>query len=114
MEIFLPLIVGAKLVIASSEVVKDGFKLAKLIEIHNPTYLQATPATWQILLTAGWKGSSNLTIVSTGEAIAPELAHQLLPLGKKLWNLYGPTETTIWSTGYQIENTHEPLPLVIL
>lgn len=110
-EVFLPLIVGARLVIVSREVASDGIQLLQAMETFKPTFMQPTPATWRMLLTAGWRGSPNLKMVSTGEALPRELANQLLPLGKELWNLYGPTETTIWSAGYQIEATNQPITI---
>ena len=71
--------------------------------------MQATPATWRLLLEAGWQGSDHLRILCGGEALPSELATQLLTRGAALWNLYGPTETTIWSTVCQIP----PQPHVI-
>ena len=73
------------------------------------TFMQATPVTWWLLLGAGWRGKSSLQIVCTGEAMPRELA-ELDPLVRRLWNLYGPTETTIWSTGYQVENGESRVP----
>jgi amino acid adenylation domain-containing protein len=108
-EIFLPLIVGAKLVLVSREVAGDGNKLLGLLNASGTTFLQATPATWRMLLTAGWQGSPGLKMVSTGEPLPKELAEQLLPKGSELWNLYGPTETTIWSTAYRVESSDEPI-----
>jgi amino acid adenylation domain-containing protein len=110
-EVFLPLIVGAQLVIVSREVASDGIQLLKAIETYKPTFMQPTPATWRILLAAAWQGSPNLKMVSTGEALPRDLANQLLPLGKELWNLYGPTETTIWSSGYKIEVTDQTITI---
>jgi amino acid adenylation domain-containing protein len=103
-EIFLPLIVGARLVIASHEVATDGAKLLQLLKTSKATFLQPTPVTWQLLLAAGWKGSDSLKMVSTGEALTRELANQLLLKSPLLWNLYGPTETTIWSAVDRVES----------
>jgi amino acid adenylation domain-containing protein len=102
-EIFLPLVVGAQLIVASRDVASDGAKLLSLLQSSGATFLQPTPVTWQLLLAAGWKGSPNLTMISTGEALPSELASQLHPKGASLWNLYGPTETTIWSSTYRVE-----------
>jgi amino acid adenylation domain-containing protein len=110
-EVFLPLMVGAKLVIVSREITTDGLQLLKAMETYHPTFMQPTPATWRMLLTAGWIGSPNLKMISTGEALPRDLANQLLPLGKELWNLYGPTETTIWSAGYQVKADHQPITI---
>ncbi|MEH2104792.1 amino acid adenylation domain-containing protein [Nostoc sp.] len=106
LEIYLPLIVGAKLVLVSREIASDGLQLSEQLINSGATFMQATPATWRILLTAGWKGSTQLKIFCGGEALTWELANQLLERSAELWNLYGPTETTIWSDIYQI-NTFE-------
>lgn len=103
-DIWLPWLVGATTILASREAAADGTQLQALIERHDVTFLQATPVTWWLLLGAGWRGKSDLQIVCTGEAMPRELAAKLLPLVRKLWNLYGPTETTIWSTGYPVED----------
>lgn len=110
-EIFLPLIVGAKLIIISQGVAADGFQLLRAVQTHQPTFMQPTPATWRLLLAAGWQGNPSLKMVSTGEALSQDLAHQLLPLGKELWNLYGPTETTIWSAAYRVESAQKPITI---
>ncbi|MEH2321834.1 non-ribosomal peptide synthetase [Nostoc sp.] len=101
-EIFLPLSVGAKLVLVSREVAADGTQLLKALTTSRATFMQPTPVTWRLLLAAGWQGSPQLKMISTGEALPKDLANQLLPKGACLWNLYGPTETTIWSTGYKV------------
>lgn len=103
LELFLPLIVGARVVLVSRGEVADGAKLlAKLID-SQATVMQATPATWRILLAAGWERSPQLKILCGGEGLPKVLAHQLVNKGRSLWNLYGPTETTIWSTAHQFE-----------
>ncbi|MFN6462896.1 MAG: non-ribosomal peptide synthetase [Nostoc sp. DedVER02] len=106
LEIYLPLIVGAKIILASREIASDGLQLAEQLHNNAATIMQATPATWRMLLTAGWKGSNQLKIYCGGEALTWELAYQLLERSAELWNLYGPTETTIWSDIYQV-NTFE-------
>lgn len=98
LELFLPLIVGAQVTIAPSEAVADGAHLAALMEACGATLMQATPATWRLLLEAGWKGSRDLKILCGGEAWSVELARALLPRCASLWNMYGPTETTVWSS----------------
>ncbi|WP_392479123.1 amino acid adenylation domain-containing protein [Nostoc sp. C110] len=105
LEIYLPLIVGAKIVLVSREIASDSLQLSEQL-LNGITFMQATPATWRILLAAGWKGSTQLKILCGGEALTWELANQLLERSAELWNLYGPTETTIWSDIYQI-NTFE-------
>ncbi|MEM1252994.1 MAG: amino acid adenylation domain-containing protein [Cyanobacteria bacterium P01_H01_bin.21] len=103
LDIFLPLIVGAHVTIASREVALDGFRLAEQLKTTQPTFLQATPATWRMLLLANWAGSKELTVLCGAEPLPPDLADALLSRCGALWNLYGPTETTIWSTQQQIK-----------
>jgi amino acid adenylation domain-containing protein len=102
LEIYLPLLNGAKVVLASREAAADGDCLIKLIEEFDVTVLQGTPATWRVLLSAGWQGRPGLTALCGGEALTTELARQLEPRVGVLWNLYGPTETTIWSCSGRI------------
>lgn len=98
LELFLPLTVGARLVLVSRAVAADGRLLSQKLAETAATVMQATPATWRLLLEAGWQGGDHLRILCGGEALPLELATQLLARGAELWNLYGPTETTIWST----------------
>ncbi len=106
-EIFLPLIVGAKLAVASRQTASDGHQLLQALERFQVTFMQPTPVSWKILLAAGWQGSKNLKMISTGEALSKELARQLQDKGASLWNLYGPTETTIWSSVHQVKADQE-------
>ncbi|WP_165226315.1 non-ribosomal peptide synthetase [Aquisphaera insulae] len=103
LEIFLPLIQGARVTLAGREVAADGLALAKEIDRGDYTFLQATPSTWRMLLDAGWEGSPRLAMLCGGEALSRELADRLLEKGESLWNLYGPTETTIWSSAAKVE-----------
>ena len=105
LEIFLPLSVGARLVMVSRSVANDGTQLLERLNDCDPTVMQATPATWRLLLSAGWSGSPQMKILCGGEALSRELANQLLEKGASLWNLYGPTEATIWSTLDRVDNT---------
>ncbi|MBS0261669.1 MAG: amino acid adenylation domain-containing protein, partial [Planctomycetes bacterium] len=98
LELFLPLTVGARVVIADRETATDGQLLQALIRNSGTTVLQATPATWQLLIDSGWTGDRRLKLLCGGEALTRKLADALLPRCGELWNLYGPTETTIWST----------------
>ena len=107
LEIYLPLISGARLVIASSEDVVDGNRLRDLLNESRVTCVQATAATWRLLLAAGWQGSPDLKILCGGEALAPELAKELNVRANSVWNVYGPTETTIWSTVYRVTGREE-------
>ncbi len=105
-DFFMPLFVGGQVIMANKEAVKDGFILKDLIAATQPTFLQATPSTWQMLLLAGWQRSPQLKALSGGEGLSKELASALLARAKEVWNIYGPSETTIWSTAKRI---HEDL-----
>ena len=96
-ELFLPLIVGGKLVIAGDDKVRDGNKLAEELDRSGATVMQATPVTWRMLLAAGSKRICRLKVLCGGEALARDLFESLLEQGAEVWNMYGPTETTIWS-----------------
>jgi amino acid adenylation domain-containing protein len=98
LEIHGPLTAGGEVVLASRATALDGVRLAALLEAREATLLQATPATWRLLLDSGWTGRRGLKMLCGGEGLPRSLAEQLLATGGELWNLYGPTETTIWST----------------
>ena len=98
LEMYLPATVGGRLVIASQSDAHDGSRLSSLLESANATIMQATPATWRMLIDSGWKGTTRLKALCGGEALPRELASQILQRCGSLWNLYGPTETTIWSS----------------
>ena len=97
LEILLPLVSGARVVIAPRESTMDGTLLAELIRDSGANVLQATPSTWRLLLEAGWKPQPHFKMLCGGEALPRDLADQLLHTEGELWNMYGPTETTIWS-----------------
>ena len=109
LELYLPLMVGAKIVLASSADVVDGEQLSKKIEQDRVTVMQATPAGWRLLLSVGWQPTSKLKILCGGEALSLALAHQLQNKGNSVWNLYGPTEATVWSTIYQLPGEEEKI-----
>jgi amino acid adenylation domain-containing protein len=111
LELFLPLVVGACVVIVSREVALDGRRLIEQLDNSGGTVMQATPATWRMLIDVGWGGKKDLKILCGGEALAGELASQLLAHGASLWNLYGPTESTIWSTIYRVETVGGAVPI---
>ncbi len=98
LELFLPLITGGKVVIASRSVASDPYSLAALIETTGCTVMQATPATWRALMAIDWQGRPEMKVLCGGEALTRDLADKLLVRKLELWNVYGPTETTIWST----------------
>ena len=103
LELFLPLITGAKLVLADRDEVQDGRSLLVRLAESAATAMQATPSAWRLLLDTGWRSSRNFKILCGGETLSRHLADQLLDGGASLWNLYGPTETTIWSTIAKVE-----------
>ncbi|WP_217143031.1 non-ribosomal peptide synthetase [Streptomyces sp. AC627_RSS907] len=101
LELLLPLTQGATVHIAPAEITRDGFALAGLLDSSGATIVQATPATWQMLLAAGWSGRVP-RLLCGGEALSAELAAELLDRSGELWNMYGPTETTIWSSALRV------------
>jgi amino acid adenylation domain-containing protein/thioester reductase-like protein len=103
LELYLPLIVGARVVLVSREVASDAAQLVRTLQQSSATVMQATPATWRMLLAAGWQGDRQLKLLCGGEALPRELANQLLERSHSLWNMYGPTETTIWSAVHRVE-----------
>jgi len=102
LELFLPLVAGGTVEIAPAGTVGDGDALRLHLARSRPTILQATPVTWKLLVNAGWAGDPALTALCGCEALPRDLADELLARTKVLWNLYGPTETTIWSTAWQV------------
>ncbi|MEA2828664.1 MAG: hypothetical protein QOG43_3103 [Actinomycetota bacterium] len=102
LELWLPLITGARLVVASRQVAADARQLAALVEASGASTMQATPTTWQLLVNDGWRGRAGFRALCGGEPLPVALAEALLARGVELWNLYGPTETTIWSTVDQV------------
>jgi amino acid adenylation domain-containing protein len=106
LEMYLPLMTGARLVLASREQTYDGRLLMQLLEASKATVMQATPATWRLLFDSGWKRDSGLKILVGGEALPADLAQDLARCGS-VWNMYGPTETTIWSTVHRIDGSDD-------
>ncbi len=102
LELFLPLLTGARLVLADETQTRDGRQLLALLEQSQATFLQATPGIWRLLIDAGWsaphEGVRPLKALCGGEALPRELAERILDRTPELWNVYGPTETTIWSS----------------
>jgi amino acid adenylation domain-containing protein len=102
LELFLPIFAGGEVAIAQAPC--DLPALLSDLERWKPTVLQATPALWQMLVSSGWEGDARLTMLCGGEALTAQLAKELLQRGKALWNMYGPTETTIWSSALRVTN----------
>lgn len=102
LELYLPLICGGTVIVADAATAADGQALRADLSRCQPTWMQATPASWQLLLAAGWTGSAQMSILCGGEALPSTLAAQMLPCCRALWNVYGPTETTVWSLAHQV------------
>lgn len=111
LELFLPLSVGARVIILRGEETRDGQRLIERFGTSGATVIQATPATWSMLLQAGWEGNKNLKILCGGEVLSRELAEELLTRSREVWNLYGPTETTIWSTAQKVRSGNGPVSI---
>ncbi|MHB1177196.1 MAG: amino acid adenylation domain-containing protein [Daejeonella sp.] len=111
LELLLPLVNGAQLILADDEAVKDGRILADLIKSERISIMQATPSTWKMMIDSGWNTALNLKILCGGEALSRDLANKLLRLGREVWNMYGPTETTIWSAIKQVKSGDEAITL---
>jgi amino acid adenylation domain-containing protein len=101
LELFAPLTTGGRVVVAADAAVREGAALGRLIRGAGITHVQATPSSWQLLLDAGWAGAP-ITALSGGEALPLLVARRLRPLVDRLINVYGPTETTIWSTAFEV------------
>jgi amino acid adenylation domain-containing protein len=111
LEIFLPLIVGAQVELISRETANDGFALADRLTSSTTTVMQATPATWRLLLETEWQPHSRFRAFSGGEALPRDVADALVARVDELWNLYGPTETTIWSTVDKVDLSPAPITI---
>lgn len=103
LELYLPLTKGATLVIANHETARDGRLLLEMIVNEKISILQATPITYQMLIAAGWLQKLPIKLFCCGEALPFKLATELLKRCEQLWNMYGPTETTIYSAKKQIK-----------
>ncbi|MBN1866414.1 amino acid adenylation domain-containing protein [Candidatus Sumerlaeota bacterium] len=111
LELLLPLTAGARMVIASREIASSGSLLAEAIAQSGATVMQGTPASWRLLLAAGWTGRKNFKVLCGGEALAPDLARELLARAPQVWNMYGPTETTVWSTCARLSSPDAPIAI---
>ncbi|MEM6575222.1 MAG: amino acid adenylation domain-containing protein, partial [Pseudomonadota bacterium] len=116
LELFLPLYAGACCVVATKDDLKDGDRLAALVKTEDITMLQATPSTWRMLLASSWNNDSEphqtrLKALCGGEPMPQDLVEKLLPRVKQLWNMYGPTEATVWSSSKRIEVATEPVSI---
>ena len=109
LELYLPLLTGGRLVIAPRDATVDGRLLMQLMRKSGATLMQATPTTWRVLFESGWDGDPGLKVLVGGEALSADLAKQLAQRCGSVWNMYGPTETTIWSSVYKVEGKDNKL-----
>ncbi|WP_240136155.1 non-ribosomal peptide synthetase [Streptomyces sp. MUM 178J] len=111
LELYAPLVSGARTHVVRKEEAVDGRRLAALLEAVGATVVQATPATWQLLAEAGWRNDGSVRVLAGGEALPPSLAEQLVRRPGRTWNVYGPTETTIWSTAHRLDSGTEQISI---
>ena len=111
LELYLPLSTGANVVLASRDEVQDAKLLLVRLKECGATVMQGTPSGWKLLIEAGWNGSNGFKILCGGETLSRQLANQLLQGDTRLWNLYGPSETTIWSTITEVQPGEESVPI---
>lgn len=111
LELFLPLTVGAMVVIAEKEMMANPSLIGDAINHHHVTMMQATPAVWQLLIDAGWSGKEDLKALCGGDILTKRLADEILNRVNSLWNMYGPTETTIWSAIQQIQKDKKTITI---
>ncbi len=109
LELFLPLSVGAEVEIAPHATTMDGAALRDLVERRAITVMQGTPSSWRLLLAAGWRGSAGFKALVGGEAVPRDLASELASRAGSAWNMYGPTETTIWSCVHPLDAGSGPV-----
>ena len=110
LELYLPLVVGGRVVVAPATTAGDPRLLSALLADSSATIMQATPTTWRMLLDSGWRGSPGFRGLCGGEALPVALAEEIVACGIELWNMYGPTETTIWSS-VSLVRANEPLTI---
>ncbi|MGO1069996.1 amino acid adenylation domain-containing protein [Lysobacter sp. CA199] len=101
-ELFLPLSVGARIVMTTAEVIRNPIALGRLIAEHGLNFVQATPSLWRMLLANADVRLDGVHALTTGEACPPELAQRLIAAAARVTNLYGPTETTVWASAIEL------------
>jgi amino acid adenylation domain-containing protein len=111
LELYLPLLKGARVALASREEALDGRSLIERLQSSGATVMQATPATWRLLLESGWEGTQALRVLCGGEALPRDLAEALLARAREVWNVYGPTETTVWSSVSRVDHGRGSVPI---
>ncbi|WP_411122645.1 amino acid adenylation domain-containing protein [Streptomyces sp. x-19] len=110
LELLVPLTRGATVHVVDRDTARDGSLLTERLDDAGVTVVQATPATWYLLTEAGWKGGPGVRALTGGEALPPALARRLRERVGPVWNVYGPTETTIWSTAHPLHGTPDAGP----
>src|SRR4029079_17428915 len=102
LEFWLPLTSQACVVLADESDATDGAARARLVTQHDIGILQASPTSWRLMLESGWEGKADLKALCGGEAMPLDLTKALVDRVEALWNVYGPTETTIWSAAHRV------------
>ncbi len=111
LDLYLPLLRGARIEMVPRALVTDGERLAERLGTAGVTYLQGTPTTWRLLQEVGWRPPAGFTALAGAEKVPADLAHWLHDAGARVWHLYGPTETAVWSTVHEVAGSEDPLPL---
>jgi amino acid adenylation domain-containing protein len=109
LELYLPLVTGATVILLERAQAMSGNLLAAALDESGATVIQGTPSSYKLILDGGWNGNPKLKALCGGEAVSQALAHQLVGKVGELWNMYGPTETTVWSTIYHIKSGLDPI-----
>lgn len=109
LELYLPTLFGGTVVVADQAITSDGNQLVETLQSERINFLQATPATWRLLINSGWEGHNELKVLCGGEPMPSDLVSPLLARCGELWNMYGPTETTVWSSAFRITNGSDPI-----
>lgn len=109
-EMLLPLLIGGSIVVPPAEARQDPELMTKIVREYRPTVIQATPSYWRLALALGWEGAPQSRLWTGGEVLTPNLADKLLPRCSQLWNLYGPTEGTLWASAAQVK-PHESIDI---
>jgi len=111
LELYLPLVVGGTVVLATRAETLDRRRLHRAITAHQVNVLQAPPAMWRLLLQGEWRGAPELIALCGGDVLTADLVSQLLPRVGKMWNVYGPTETTVWSAAGELRPGQRPITI---
>ncbi|MCA1672883.1 MAG: amino acid adenylation domain-containing protein, partial [Actinobacteria bacterium] len=104
LEVFLPLLNGAAVVLADRDMAQDPFALRQTVVSAGVSVMQATPSLWRAVVAEGAAELHGVRVLVGGEALPPDLAASLAECAASVTNLYGPTETTVWSTAAVVDN----------